>query len=326
MKWHLEKITRTSASQPGHNNRSFCTRGTRINLTHWDRFISTLSQDDFISYRTTDSLKEKIAKLHNCESILITPGSDYAIRCFFDSIPAGETVCIPEYHFPMYKVYADLNELNLVYATKTDDYYGHKYAVLTNPHSPVGVANSPEIIRKIASNVEYLLVDEAYIDYCPECSSEHLATSDSNIVVTRSFSKGLSGAGARVGYAFGSKDIIEYMSKFRSMFELSGPSIKYAEYVLDNREYFLQYCKETVKERDLLCAYLSSINVPVISTVANWIHVEQTDLALELITSLYDVKLNTKLPGTDKNYIRLTIVPYMTDEIEEEYENNFAQR
>ena len=291
----------------------------------WQDFLDTLSQSDFFQYQTTTNLKEKISQLHNCSPVLITPGSDYAIRCFFDSIPAGEIICVPEYHFPMYKVYADLNEQKLVYATKIDDYYGHKYAILTNPHSPIGVANSPEIVRKIADNVEYLLVDEAYVDYCPEYTSEELATEDSNIVITRSFSKGLSGAGVRVGYAFGSSEIIDYMSKFRSMFELAGPSIKYAEYVLDNREYFLEYCKETVEERDMLCAYLSSINVPVISTVANWIHVEQTDLAVRLLTSLYDVKLNTTLPDTDKKYIRLTVTPYMTDEIEEEYENNFAQ-
>ncbi|MBV8488187.1 MAG: aminotransferase class I/II-fold pyridoxal phosphate-dependent enzyme, partial [Planctomycetaceae bacterium] len=75
-----------------------------------------------------------------------------------------------------------------------------KLVFLANPNSPSGTALSPDQVAELARAVCCpLVVDEAYVDFADDhCIG--LVLNHPNVIVTRSFSKGYSLAGIRLGY------------------------------------------------------------------------------------------------------------------------------
>ena len=69
--------------------------------------------------------------------------------------------------------------------------------------------------------------------------------------MTRTFSKGFGAAGCRVGMTFSNPHYIENISKFRQMYEISGVSMKYCEFLLNNHHLVDTYIKEVVEEMEL---------------------------------------------------------------------------
>jgi threonine-phosphate decarboxylase len=77
--------------------------------------------------------------------------------------------------------------------------------LLANPQNPSGVLASRETLVRIAQEAAerntYVLLDEAFIDYCPETSLTREIDRFPNLIVFRSVTKFFGIAGLRVGYA-----------------------------------------------------------------------------------------------------------------------------
>lgn len=279
----------------------------------FDRFIDTLEPEDFIFYQNTNALKVQLAEFHDVkvENIFIGPGSDACIKTFIDLFEAGTELWTTTYHFPMYEVYAKLNHL----CFKTSPSPKEKpVVILSNPNSPLGRSYTKDELQISAQTNGYLLIDEAYIDYTVDpVDTISLLKEHSNVVVTRSLSKGLSGAGARVGYCIASAPIIELMGKFRSMFELTGASIKFASFVLDNYAEFKEYCTDTILCRTQYKELLRSKGYEVRGSQGNWIHVEQTNELVEYLSNHAALRTGTTLPNSNLLWIRLTVMPGLLD-------------
>ncbi len=75
---------------------------------------------------------------------------------------------------------------------------------LCNPSNPVGAGFTPGQITELLDAVEakngWLVVDEAFIDYCPELTSVKLVADRSRLVITGSMTKILGIPGVRLGY------------------------------------------------------------------------------------------------------------------------------
>ncbi len=77
--------------------------------------------------------------------------------------------------------------------------------VLCNPNSPTGQACSVRDIERLATSARrrnlWLVIDEAFIDYCPDQSVLQRAVSWPHMVILRSMTKFYALPGLRVGYA-----------------------------------------------------------------------------------------------------------------------------
>lgn len=77
--------------------------------------------------------------------------------------------------------------------------------MLCNPNSPTGRACSPQDVARVAKVAHrqglWLIVDEAFADYCPELSVLPQAAAWPHVVVLRSLTKLYALPGLRVGYA-----------------------------------------------------------------------------------------------------------------------------
>ena len=100
------------------------------------------------------------------------------------------------------------------------------------------------------------------------------------------------------------------------MYEVSGVSAKYCEFLLDNYGLTQQYLLEVEREKEKVKYMLSHFDV--IDSFANWIHFNTEDDNKKIKKILEDYNVLVKwctIPHDDrKNWCRLTIAPGITDE------------
>ena len=140
---------------------------------------------------------------------------DYAFRVLLNS---NDKVCIP------YPNYTQVNQtitslgcrvLNCDISTLEENIRSFKPKVvyLSVPNNPLGyVYNTLPLAEKYPNT--FFIVDEAYAEFFPKCSIFDQAYKYSNVIVTRTFSKGFGLAGIRLGYMTTNSYI---MNKIRSI-------------------------------------------------------------------------------------------------------------
>ena len=93
--------------------------------------------------------------------------------------------------------------------------------ILSNPNNPTGTLISRDAVRRILSEVDaMILLDKAYIEFSDLGEMEETA-SFPNLLVLRTFSKGLALARIRLGYMIGQADTLEWIHRVRLPFNLS---------------------------------------------------------------------------------------------------------
>jgi histidinol-phosphate aminotransferase len=286
------------------------------------KFKDTLKWDDFALYPDTNFLKNRIAAHHmlSADNIYLGPGSSECIRNIFECFSERQSITTTLPCFPMYDVNAEQNNLfvNKISPTKelkykAEDIKGGNLIIISRPSSPVGYFFTREDVITILNNNldRCVLIDEAYIDYVEDKDNIiDLISEYKNLIISRSFSKVFGAAGCRVGYLISNADILKTVSSLRPMYEISGPSQKYAMFLLDNKEEVENYCEDTIIERKKLCELFLSKNIPVVSSEGNWIHVQQSDVLLNIFKeNNIHCRMNTTLPHSDSKWLRITVGP-----------------
>ena len=99
---------------------------------------------------------------------------------------------------------------------------GLKLFWLANPDSPSGTAMTRDQIAELAAKLDCpLVVDEAYADFADPRPPCHASAPDHpNVIVTRSFSKGYSLAGIRLGYLVARPEIVEPSDQGQGLVQL----------------------------------------------------------------------------------------------------------
>ncbi len=152
------------------------------------------------------------------DEVLLTNGSDeilnFAFMAFCDE---AHPAVFPDITYGFYKVFAQLNgvpyrtvPLKEDLSVDATDYHDAGGTVfIANPNAPTGltlsVAEVEEILKHNPDNV--VVIDEAYVDFGAE-SCLPLIDKYDNLLVTQTFSKSRSMAGARLGFGVGCAALI----------------------------------------------------------------------------------------------------------------------
>lgn len=96
-----------------------------------------------------------------------------------------------------------------------------KLIYFANPDNPMGSWHKPQVVQDMIDRIPagcMLVLDEAYVDLAPDGTAPMINTQSENVIRMRTFSKAHGMAGARVGYAIGSADVISAFNKVRNHF------------------------------------------------------------------------------------------------------------
>ena len=282
MKPHLNKVKRiidyTDKSQYNYIlNQS--ERSDNYSSILFELFKKDLKQEDFAYYPNTKNFKEKICEFYNVntENLFLSDGSDIGIKSIFETFTTCGNIVTSEPSFPMYQVYAslyncsykgihyDVDTLELSISKMlefVDD--DTNLIVLANPNSPIGDYKTIDEIKPLLDTGIPVLIDEAYIEFSGKESFIKYIDEYPNLIVTRTFSKAFGAAGCRVGMTFSNSHYIENISKFRQMYEISGVSMKYCEFLLDNYNLVEKYVKKVIEEKEKIISMLKKVVIQTI--------------------------------------------------------------
>lgn len=242
------------------------------------------------------SLKKEIAKHRKVavDQIFVGNGSDEAIDLLFRAFcePGSSRAIVFPPTYGMYEVSADLNNIQTVEIPLSNTFEipglsaikPHFSApgllFICSPNNPTGNSTARYRIKEIAQNYNgIVVVDEAYIDFSQSKSAVSLLCEIPNLVVLQTFSKAFGLAGARIGMAFSSKEIIAILNKIKPPYNVNTLSIQAAMDVLKYRDKIRNEIDEIVAERQKLTLALSTIrNVQtVFPSDANFLLVQFKD-------------------------------------------------
>lgn len=234
-------------------------------------------------------LTEKIAELCNVtpDSVLCTNGSDeilnFAFMAFCDSEPP---VVFPNITYGFYSVFATLNgvpyeeiPLSADLSVNVEDYIGiGKNIFLANPNAPTGIALPlSDIERIVASNPDNVVViDEAYVDFGGE-SAIVLTKKYNNLLVTQTFSKSRSMAGARLGFGVACPSIIADLNTIKystNPYNVNSMTMAAGIGVLEDEDYTRKNCKTVIENREYAAKELKKLGFTITDSRANFLFVK----------------------------------------------------
>ena len=241
-------------------------------------------------------LKEAIAGLYGVgtENIYLSNGSDDILSFSFmafagDGVPAA----FPEITYGFYKVFAELYGLDYKkiplkedFSVDAEDYCGlNSFIVIANPNAPTGKTITKEdIIKILETNPDnVVLIDEAYVDFGGE-SVYPLISEYKNLLVVQTFSKSRSMAGARLGFAFGDKELIDDLNRIKystNPYNLNRITLVAGEAAIRENDYYKANCMKIVATREKTTAQLRSLGFEVIDSKANFIFARSKDIGGE---------------------------------------------
>jgi len=241
-------------------------------------------------------LKQQLQKVKGVpeDMIFLGNGSDEAIdlayRVFCN--PGRDNVVAIEPTYGMYKVCADINDVEYRPVLLDDNYEMHadrllaacdertKLIWICSPNNPTGNSlNRDEIVKVIEAFQGIVIVDEAYIDFAQQQSLRTELVRHENLVILQTMSKAWASAAIRMGMAFASREIISIYNKVKYPYNVNLLTQQQAMEILKDPYEVDKWVKILMEERQRLMQAFQELPLceQVFRTDANFFLARVTD-------------------------------------------------
>lgn len=255
--------------------------------THW---LETLRDCPLNRYpdpgaRRLAATIKRLNGLDESVALLLGNGSDEIIQLLLMALPQGSSVLSPEPGFVMYKQLSCCLGLNYIgVPLQSEDFsldlpammaaiekHRPKLIFLAYPNNPTGNLFDRAAIDAIIEKAPGLVViDEAYEPFADSSYIEMLERYQ-NLLVMRTVSK-LGLAGLRLGYLFGTPELIGQLDKIRLPYNINVLTQFSAEFALNHKTLFDQQTRLIRSERAFVFAELNAVNgITAYPSMANFI-------------------------------------------------------
>lgn len=279
----------------------------------------------FYPSANSTKLKEAIAKYYKVDvsNVFVGNGSDDVLAVAFQSFFNSEKpIVYPDLTYSFYPVWCSLFGIKYKNYPVGDDFrinpedYKEKNGgvVIPNPNAPTSLGEGLDFVEKILNYNQdsVVIIDEAYVDF-GGTSSIPLIDKYENLLVTGTFSKSRSLAGLRIGFAIGSKALIDVMEAVKNSYNsytVDSLSIEMGAASIEDDEYFKSTCKKVIKTRERVTLELEKLGFDVLDSQTNFVFVTHNKHNMK---SLFEYLKTQKvfiryfsLPRIE-NYVRITI-------------------
>ena len=194
--------------------------------------------------------------------VMITNGSDevlnYAFLAYADE---KAPLVMPDITYGFYTSVAEYNRVSYEeiplkedFTIDINDYTGiGRTIVIPNPNAPTGIAlklgDIEEILKSNRDNI--VIIDEAYVDFGAD-SAVALVDKFDNLIVSQTFSKSRSLAGARLGVAVANEAIIQDLNTLRyasNPYNINRVSEAVGIAAVNSNSYYMDNCRITADNR-----------------------------------------------------------------------------
>lgn len=218
------------------------------------------------------------------KNVIATNGSDEVLNFAFMAYTDRENgAAFANITYGFYSVFAKLHgcpyteiPLKEDFSIDPEDYYGiNKTIFIANPNAPTGLTITLEKIREILRTNPHnvVVIDEAYVDFGGE-SAISLINEFDNLLVTGTFSKSRSLAGARLGFGFASEKIIEDLNTIRfstNPYNVNRMTLAAGVASLKEDDYNKANCQKIIATRARVKKELESLGFFVLDSKANFL-------------------------------------------------------
>ncbi len=218
------------------------------------------------------------------DEVIMVNGSDEVLNFAFMAFADEKNpLAFPDITYGFYPVFAKLNRIPYTeIPVKADlsidinDYIGiNKTVVIANPNAPTGICLGLDSIEKIvASNPDnVVIVDEAYVDFGGK-SAIGLIRKYNNLLVTGTFSKSRSMAGARLGFGIANKELIANLNTIRystNPYNVNRMTSAAGIATLRDNDYYMDNCKTIMANRAWTTDALRALGFEVLDSKANFV-------------------------------------------------------
>lgn len=268
-----------------------------------------------------DKLREKLSsKLgKNPDELVLGNGSSELIELVMKTyLEAGENVVSFSPSFSMYEIFTIIHKGKYkdypLDGMKNLDVEGFidfvqekkaKIVIISNPNNPTGSLISKENILKIVSSVDAMVIlDEAYIEFADFPEGDDTREFE-NLIVLRTFSKAMGLAGIRLGYMIANKEIINYINRVRSPYNVNILTQEMGLKALENEPINNRNIEMIKKERERMKVFLERKGLKPFDSEANFLLFQAPK---EIFDALEDGEILIREYGGElKGYYRLTI-------------------
>ncbi len=257
------------------------------------------------------------------ECVFAGNGSDEVLAfsnlAFFDK---NKKVLIPDITYSFYTVYCDLCEVEYKKISLKEDFTIDVDAfvrekgnvVIANPNAPTSMALDVGEIERIlkAHPEDVVIIDEAYVDFGAD-SCIGLVDRYDNLLVVQTLSKSRALAGMRIGFACGSKELVDGLNRIKDSFNsytLDRLAIVAAEAAIKDDEYYESVIEKIVSTRERVKSELVELGYQVLDSRTNFLFITHKEKNAEEIMGY--LRANGVLVRHFKtyridNYLRITI-------------------
>ena len=237
------------------------------------------------------SLRKTIAKKFKLDlnRIILGSGSDQILELICKAfLRKGDEVIVPKYSFLIYRLYSQMNGAKVLYSKEKNFTISvdeilkmvtkkTKIVFLANPNNPTSTyVDKKKLLflrKKLRSNI-LLVVDDAYFEYVKQkdySSGLQLFSNFKNVIVTRTFSKIYGLAGLRVGWGYGSKEIINSLNQYKPPFNINSPALSAAEAAIKDNVWLNKEIKHVKKWNDKFFKEFEKLNIETNKSFTNFL-------------------------------------------------------
>ena len=229
---------------------------------------------------------DKLAEIYDVdpENVILGNGSDellfFSFRAFCDE---DRKAVFPDISYGFYPVFAQINKvpykeipLKEDLSIDTSDYKETGSTIyIANPNAPTGLTLTVPTIEELVKSHpdDVVVIDEAYVDFGGD-SCVRLTKKYDNILVIQTFSKSRSLAGARIGFAIGSKVLINDMNTVKfsvNPYNINSMTMAMAYGVLCDEEQTKANCRIIAENRDNTIKALKKLGFETTDSKSNFI-------------------------------------------------------
>ena len=288
--------------------------------------LRAVTAEELTKYPEREPVERIVAKHFGlqAEQVLLTNGVDEAIHlmcCAF--LEAEDEALIATPSFFMYDVSVQMMtpHLRKVQADATLEFPFERFMaaitertkliIVASPNNPTGAVVGREHLLAIAAAAPQavLMVDEAYYHFDGASVMDDLATVP-NLIVARTFSKAYGLANLRIGMLAGNSELLKYVRKVSSPYNVNGVALDCLPVALADEEYVAWYSEQVRVGRERMMDGLRELGVPFFPSHANFVLMNIGPKHKELVQAMraHGVLLRDRStdPGCD-GFVRITI-------------------